>query len=317
MRRPVRSTPAGEHRPVLLDAVLEFLDLQPGDSVADCTLGWAGHSAEMLRRIGPTGRLLGMDLDADNLSRARERLTTIGNPFSLHHSNFAAVQTVLAETGVERVDAVLADLGMSSMQVDDPERGFSYVRDGPLDMRMDRSRGRPASAVLATIEEKELARALREFGDEPDAERVAAALVRARTQSPLERTSHVSRVLMDLQSESGRTQPWRLRPASGKWELHPAARTFQALRILVNRELANLEQLLRVLPALLAPGGRVAIISFHSGEDRLVKAAFRAGEHSGVYDNVSPDPIRASYAERTANPRSRSAKLRVARRKPA
>jgi 16S rRNA (cytosine1402-N4)-methyltransferase len=317
MRRPRRSTPAGQHRPVLLEAVLAALDPQAGDTVVDCTVGWAGHSAELLRRVGPTGRLVGIDLDADNLPRARERLAEVGNPFSLHHGNFAALPTVLAEEGIARVNAVLADVGMSSMQVDDPERGFSYARDGPLDMRMDRSRGRPASLVLATIAEAELARALREYGDEPDAERIAAALVRAREQMPLERTGDVTRAILDLQKESGGKGSWKLRPEPGKWELHPAARTFQALRILVNRELANLEQLLRVLPTLTAPGGRVAVISFHSGEDRLVKAAFRAGLHQGVYEAVSPEPVRATYTERTANPRSRSAKLRHARRKPA
>lgn len=312
-RRPRRSTPAGQHRPVLLEAVLTALDPQPGEAVVDCTVGWAGHSAELLRRVGPTGRLVGIDLDADNLPRARERLTEIGFPFSLHHGNFAALPTVLAAEGISQVNAVLADVGMSSMQVDDPERGFSYARDGPLDMRMDRSRGRPASLVLATIAETELARALREFGDEPDANRIAAALVRAREAAPLERTGDVTRVILEMQKETGGTGSWKLRPAPGKWELHPAARTFQALRILVNRELANLEQLLRVLPTVTAPGGRVAIISFHSGEDRLVKAAFRAGLTRGVYESVSPDPVRANYTERTANPRSRSAKLRHAR----
>jgi 16S rRNA (cytosine1402-N4)-methyltransferase len=317
MRRTRRSTPAGQHRPVLLDAVLAALDIRVGDTVVDCTVGWAGHSVELLRRVGAEGRLVGLDLDADNLPRARERLAEVGFPFSLHHGNFAGLPTVLAGEGLELVDAVLADVGMSSMQVDDPERGFSYARDGPLDMRMDRTRGRPASRVLATIAEADLARALHEHGDEPDADRIAAALVRAREKAPLERTGDVTRVILDLQREAGGKGQWKLRPAPGKWELHPAARTFQALRILVNRELANLEQLLRILPALTAPEARVAVISFHSGEDRLVKCAFRAGLQQGVYEAVSPEPVRATYAERMANPRSRSAKLRWARRKPA
>jgi 16S rRNA (cytosine1402-N4)-methyltransferase len=317
MRRPRRSTPAGQHRPVLLDAVLAALDVRAGDTVVDCTVGWAGHSVELLRRVGPEGRLVGLDLDAENLPRARERLTEVGFSFSLHHANFAALPTVLAEQGIEHVDAVLADVGMSSMQVDDPERGFSYARDGPLDMRMDRSRGRPAWQVLATIPEADLARFLKELGDEPDAARVAAALVRSREERPLERTSDVTRAILDSQKEAGGKGSWKLRPAPGKWEIHPAARTFQALRILVNRELANLEQLLRILPTVTAPGGRVAVISFHSGEDRLVKGAFRDGLHHGVYETVSPEPARATYAERATNPRSRSAKLRWARRKPA
>jgi 16S rRNA (cytosine1402-N4)-methyltransferase len=237
-----------------------------------------------------------------------------GLRFSLHHSNFAALPAILAEEGVSTVHAVLADLGMSSMQVDDAERGFSYVREGPLDMRMDRSRGRSAAQLLATIGQADLARALRELGDEPDAERIAAALVAARQRSPLERTSDITRVIQEAVQSGGEKARWRLHPTPGRWNLHPAARTFQTLRILVNRELANLEQLLRVLPGVLAPGGVAAIISFHSGEDRLVKAAFRDGLRQGIYDAVADEPVRASFAERTANPRARSAKLRWARR---
>jgi 16S rRNA (cytosine1402-N4)-methyltransferase len=314
MRRGPRSTPAGEHVPVLLDEVLAALAPAPGAVVVDCTTGYAGHAVELLRRITPGGRLLGLDLDPDNLPRARPRLEAVADgAFSLHHANFAGIAGVLGEQGIEGIDALLADLGMSSMQVDDPERGFSYARDGPLDMRMDRSRGRPASQVLATISAAELTRALRELGDEPEAERVATLLLAAQRERPLERTGDVARVLLEAAGQGG---GWRLRPAPGRWNLHPAARTFQALRILVNRELANLEQLLRVLPTLLRPGGRAAIISFHSGEDRLVKASFRAGLHAGVYDAVAPEPVRASYAERGSNPRARSAKLRWARRAP-
>jgi 16S rRNA (cytosine1402-N4)-methyltransferase len=311
--RGARSTPAGEHRPVLLDEVLAALDPRPGSVVVDCTVGWAGHAVELLRRAGPTGRLFGIDFDPDNLPRARERLDTLGFPYSLHHGNFAGLQNVLAAEGIAAVDAVLADLGMSSMQVDDAERGFSYVRDGPLDMRMDRSRGRTAAQLLATITEDELARALRNLGDEPDADRIAKAIVVARQSAPIERTADLARIIRTA-TEGDAKHPWRLHPAPGKWNLHPAARTFQALRILVNRELANLEQLLRVLPAVLKPGGRAAIISFHSGEDRLVKAAFRDGLAAGVYQRISPEPIRATFEERNANPRSRSAKLRWAER---
>jgi 16S rRNA (cytosine1402-N4)-methyltransferase len=308
-KRSHRSTPPGQHRPVLLDEVLAALAPRPGEVAVDCTVGWAGHAAELLRLVGPGGRLIGLDFDAENLPRARERLAAVGFPFALHHGNFAGLPAVLAAEGVPAADLLLADLGMSSMQVDDAERGFSYARDGPLDMRMDRSRGRSAAQVLATIAEADLARALRELGDEPEAERVAAALVAARGQRPLERTGDVARVLLEAAGGA-----WRLHPAPGRWNLHPAARTFQALRILVNRELANLEQLLRVLPGCLRPGGRVAVISFHSGEDRLVKAAFREGLHAGVYEAVSPEPVRASWAERQDNPRARSAKLRWTRR---
>ena len=309
--RGQRSTPQGEHRPVLLDAVLAALDPKPGEVVADCTVGRAGHAAELLRAVGPAGLLVGCDFDPDNLPGARERLEAVGHPFRLHHGNFAALPAYLAAEGVEAVDALVADLGMSSMQVDDAGRGFSYVRDGPLDMRMDRSRGRTAAQLLATISEDDLRRALEEYGDEPDAAGVARALVEARGRAPLERTGDLARVLREAAGENA-DAPRRLRPAPGKWDLHPAARTFQALRILVNRELGNLEQLLRVLPSVLRPGGRAAVISFHSGEDRLVKAAFRDGLQAGAYARVAPEPARASFAERAANPRARSAKLRWA-----
>jgi 16S rRNA (cytosine1402-N4)-methyltransferase len=296
-----------------LDEVLALLVPRPNAMVVDCTVGWAGHSVELLRRIGPDGgTLIGLDLDGAHLPQARERLTAVGHPFTLVHSNFAALPAVLAEHGAEKADFVLADLGMSSMQVDDADRGFSYVRDGPLDMRMDRSRGRSAAQLLATIGAKELSEALRDFGDEPEAARIAAAIVAARQTHPLERTGELVRVVREASGNA--KEPWRLHPGRGRWNLHPAARTFQALRILVNRELASLQQLLRVLPECLNSGGRAAIISFHSGEDRLVKAAFRDGLRTSVYGTVSPEPIRATEAERTANPRSRSAKLRWAER---
>jgi 16S rRNA (cytosine1402-N4)-methyltransferase len=296
---------------VLLDEVLAALAPQPGEIAVDCTTGWAGHAIELLQRVGPTGQLIGLDLDADNLPHARARLEAVGYPFGLHQANFAGLPAILAAAGVPAADVLLADLGMSSMQVDDVSRGFSYVRDGPLDMRMDRSRGRTAAQLLATIPEAELAQALRDLGDEPEAERLAAAVVAARQKGPLQTTGEVARVILEA-TQPGR--PWRLHPSRGHWNLHPAARTFQVLRILVNRELANLEQLLRVLPDCLRPSGRAAIIGFHSGEDRLVKAAFRDGQRAGLYAAVSPEPVRASPAERMANPRSRSAKLRWARR---
>jgi 16S rRNA (cytosine1402-N4)-methyltransferase len=296
---------------VLLDQVLAALDVRPGDVVVDCTAGWGGHACELLRRAGPTGRLIALDLDAENLARARPRLEEVGSPFSAHHTNFAGVATVLASEGMDGADALLADLGMSSMQVDDPERGFSYVRDGPLDMRLDRARGRTAAEVLAAISPEELADALREYGDEPDAARIAEAVTRAARAGELQRTTDLARV---VQEAAAAPKQWRPRQGANKWKTHPAARTFQALRILVNRELANLTQLLRVLPAVLRPGGRAAIISFHSGEDRLVKAAFRDGVRAGVYESASDEPVRAGFAEKQDNPRSRSAKLRRARR---
>ena len=312
MRRPhkSRSTLAGEHRAVLLDDVLRILDPRPGMTVVDCTVGWAGHSAELLKRIGPTGTLIGLDMDSENLPRARERLEAVGHPFHLHHANFAGLLQVLAEHNITQVDVLLADLGMSSMQVDDPARGFSYSRDGALDMRMDRSRGRTAAQLLATISADELAAALQNLADEPQAERIAAAVVAGRQISPVTTTKELAKLIQ----QATKQEQWQLHPSQGKWNLHPAARTFQALRILVNRELANLDNLLRILPSCLAYNGKSAIISFHSGEDRLVKSAFRAGLHAGHYRETADEPIRADFSERTQNPRARSAKLRWAQR---
>lgn len=311
-RRPMRrSTPAGSHRPVLLAEVLAALAPRPGGVIVDCTTGYAGHSVEFLRAVQPDGRVIGLDMDPENLERARIALAPVGENFTLVHRNFAAIDTVLGELGIESVDGILADLGMSSMQVDDADRGFSYSRDGPLDMRMDRTRGRTAADLLATISQDELTRALTELGDEPNAEKIAAALVERRQTQPLTRTTELSAVLMEV--VHGVTTH-RVRVSKDRWETHPAARTFQVLRILVNRELNNLDQLLRVAPLLLKPNGTVAIISFHSGEDRRIKAAFRTGEAQGVYSAGSDDPIRPSYEEKGSNPRSRSAKLRWARR---
>src|SRR5262249_22981554 len=283
-------------RPVMLAEVLRVLAPRPGEVAVDATVGWAGHARELLQRVGPQGRLIGFDLDADNLARAREPLAALGLPFVLRHGNFASLPAALAGEGLDGADVLVADLGMSSMQVDDARRGFSYVRDGPLDMRMDRSRGKTAAQVLATIPEGELARALRELGDESEADKVARLIVAARHQKPLERTGDLANLLL-------KGGPWRLHPSPGRWNLHPAARTFQALRILVNRELANLHELLRVLPSCLAPGGKAVIISFHSGEDRRVKTAFRAGHRNGIYSNISQGPLLASWEERANNPR--------------
>ena len=292
----------------MLDEVLDVLDPKPGEVVVDCTIGFAGHAVELLRRVGPGGRLFGFDLDAANLATAREKLAAVGLPFDLHHGNFAGLAAVL----VDGCDCLLADLGMSSMQVDDAQRGFSFARDGPLDMRMDTSRGRTAADLLNTMTEADLAAAFRELGDEPQASQIAAAIVARRSEKPLERTRDLMELVMAAAPVVVSTKPRRGEPTVRQQQIRPVARVFQALRILVNRELANLQELLRVLPWCLRPGGRAAIISFHSGEDRLVKAAFKEGQRTGVYERVSDDPLRPSIGERMDNPRARSAKLRWA-----
>jgi 16S rRNA (cytosine1402-N4)-methyltransferase len=307
-----RSTPPGAHRPVMLDEVLAALDPKPGDVVVDCTLGFGGHAAELLRRAGPTGRLIGLDLDAANLPPARERLAATSSNFELHHANFAGFPAALSAAGLDGCDCLMADLGMSSMQVDDPDRGFSFMRDGPLDMRMDRTRGRTAAELLNTLPADDLTAALRDLGDEPEAEKIAAAIVRHRATRPFERTRELMDLVMEAAPVRVNPTPMKGEPTARQQKIRPTARVFQALRILVNRELANLQELLRVLPWCLRPGGRAAIISFHSGEDRLVKAAFKEGQRTGVYERISEEPVRPSFGERTDNPRARSAKLRWA-----
>jgi 16S rRNA (cytosine1402-N4)-methyltransferase len=311
-KRVRRSTTGGEHTPVLLAEVLAALDPRPGQTVVDCTLGFAGHSLELLKRISPDGLLVATDLDTGNIEPARGKLEALGGLFALHHSNFAGLPGVLAAEGVTHADGLLADLGMSSMQVDDRDRGFSFMRDGPLDMRMDRERGRTCAELLNALSAEELTACFRDLGDEPQAEAIADAIVRRRAESPIARTKEL-RELID-HAAPVRVDRTPGAPPERKQLLGPATRVFQALRILTNRELANLQQLLRVIPTVLRPGGVAAVISFHSGEDRLVKAAFRDGLRGGIYSSVSEDPIRPAFEERQANPRSRSAKLRVAKR---
>jgi 16S rRNA (cytosine1402-N4)-methyltransferase len=229
-----------------------------------------------------------------------------GGRFELFHNNFAALPTVLSQAGVERVDGVLADLGVASPQIDDPGRGFSYRKPGPLDMRMDPTRGRPASELINRIPERELAEALLELGDETDARAIARLVVERRAERPITTTEELMAIVCEARD-------FTIQRAAGA-KLHPAARTFQALRILVNRELANLDRLLTVLPDCLKPGGVAAIISFHSGEDRRVKRAFQDGVRQGIYAEVSREPVVADEAEARANPRARSAKMRWARR---
>ncbi len=299
------------HVPVLLPQVLDVLAPKPGQVIVDCTVGCAGHSAAILQRLGPPeagGRLIGIDLDAANLATAEATLQRVGGRFDLFHTNFAGLPGVLAAAGVEdgRVDAVLADVGIASTQIDDPARGFSYRRPGPLDMRMDATRGEPASTLVNRMSERELAAALLDLGDETDAPRIARLIVERRAAAPITTTQELMAIVCEARD-------FTIERGAGA-KLHPAARTFQALRILVNRELANLDRLLAVLPDALKPGGTAAIISFHSGEDRRVKYAFRDGLRMGIYAAENRDPIIADEAEQQFNKRSRSAKLRWARR---
>jgi 16S rRNA (cytosine1402-N4)-methyltransferase len=287
------------HLPVMVEEVMEALRVREGMTVVDCTVGLGGHSGELLRRIGPSGRLIGLDLDEGNLRRAAEKLNAAN--VLLHHSNFAGITKIL---GMEKVDAVLADLGVASPQIDDPARGFSYREDGPLDMRMDATRGQTAADVVNRMGEEELAKMLWELGDEEDAGEIARLIVERREEGRIERTGELMAIICEARG-------FTIKRAAGA-KLHPAARTFQALRMIVNRELANLQRLLAVISEIVRDGGRAAIISFHSGEDRMVKRAFKEGLEMGIYSQIAREPVIALEEEIRRNARSRSAKLRWA-----
>jgi 16S rRNA (cytosine1402-N4)-methyltransferase len=292
------------HVPVLLAETLEILNPQPGQLVVDCTVGLGGHAVELLKRVSPGGTLVGMDLDPRNLEIARPRLEEAGGTFELHHANFAGLLKVLSG---RTVDGLLADLGVSSPHLDDPARGFSIRKPGPLDMRMDPTRGPTAADLVNRMGEKELADAIYEFGDEGDSRKIARLIVERRRRGRIETTEALTDVICEARRFT------RHRAAGAK--LHPATRTFQALRILVNRELENLDALLAVLPSALKPGGKAVIISFHSGEDRRVKRAFRGAKGAGIYEEIGK-LVRPTEDEARNNPRARSSKMRWAVKSP-
>lgn len=309
--RDGRSTPKGTHVPVLLREVLDQLRPEAGKVLADVTLGHGGHTRAMIDRMAGSGTMVLMDLDGTELARTVASLPATGTKLVPRQGNFAGLPQVLGETGLAGVDGLLADLGVSSMQIDDADRGFSYRRDGPLDMRMDRSRGETAQEILAKIDENTLAESMIELADEPRARHLARAIVARRQTTPFTSTTQLANFCEEALAPPGTS--WRLRQGQA-WVTHPAARLFQTLRLLVNREMSNLRHLLRTLPEVLAPGGTACIISFHSGEDRLIKQAFRDGLRSGIYDAISEEPMVPTDYEKKGNPRSRSAKLRWAHR---
>jgi 16S rRNA (cytosine1402-N4)-methyltransferase len=295
-------TPAGTHVPILLDEVLHALAPRSADVVFDCTLGYGGHT-QALAASG--ARMIATDVDAAELERTVNRLASAGVAVSAHHTNFAGIAKVLAAENITGVDCLLADLGLSSMQLDNPERGFGFKVDGPLDMRMDPARGVPAAQLILDTDEEALAAILHEFGDEQLAERIASELKR----KPPTTTHELSAIVLRAYGYKDGSYSKR-----GARDQHPAARVFQALRVAVNRETENLEHLLRTLPYVLNPGGRAAIITFHSGEERRVRESFRAGLAAGHYSIANTDGVRPSKQEVFDNPRSRSARLFVARR---
>lgn len=299
------STPAGAHVPIMVREILEALAPLPGALILDCTLGWGGHAAELAGAAGPAGRVVALDRDGEELARTEKRLRAAGLALTARRCDYAGARRELDALGLPGVDALLADLGVSSMQLDRPERGMSFKNDGPLDMRMDRSSGLTAAQWLAAASRAEVEDALARYGDEPDAAAIAATLAALAAEGRPPRTTFelASAVTVAKGLGAGR---FRKKDPSAK---HPAARTFQALRIAVNAERESLKRLLADLPSLMRPGGRVALLTFHSGEEALVEAALRAQAARGDWTAPPAPPLRASPEETRENPRARSARL--------
>jgi 16S rRNA (cytosine1402-N4)-methyltransferase len=284
------------HTPVLLQEVLQWLDIKPDGIYIDATLGAGGHSAAIAQRLG-SGRLISLDQDERALELARENLRPWKDRVTLVKSPFSRIAEVAQELGIPKVDGVLADLGVSSMQLDQAARGFSFREAGPLDMRMNAGSELTADEIVNQWSEKEIADLLYREADEHDSRRIAKAIVRAR---PLRDTAHLATTV------AGARKQW------GRQRLHPATKTFLALRIAVNREMEELGQFLSRTPATINPEGRWVVLSYHSREDRLVKRAFQEGERQGMLSVLTRHVIQPSETEQANNPRSRSAKLRCA-----
>jgi S-adenosyl-methyltransferase MraW len=307
-----------EHKPVLLNECIEYLNIRADGIYVDATVGGAGHSSEILKRLGPEGLLIGIDQDAEAIEAAGQRLGKVETEgrYVLYHTNFENIRGILEKQKINSVDGVLMDLGVSSHQLDEGERGFSYQHDAPLDMRMDKSTERDAAWVVNNLSREELTRIIREYGEEKWAPRIAEFIVKYREIQKISTTGQLAEIVKAaIPAAARRTGP------------HPARRTFQAIRIAVNRELEVLEKALNETINLLNPGGRLAVITFHSLEDRIVKQTFRDRAQGCICPPDFPEcvcgrkpeiriitrkPVTASQSELEENPRARSAKLRVA-----
>ncbi|MCQ2452454.1 MAG: 16S rRNA (cytosine(1402)-N(4))-methyltransferase RsmH [Oscillospiraceae bacterium] len=303
------NTPAGTHVPIMVQEILEFLKIQPGQIGLDCTFGYGGHSSKMLEQLQGQGHLTALDADPIESAKSLERLRKLGygeDLLTVENINFAQVDRVAERHGP--FDFVLADLGVSSMQLDNPERGFSYKTDGPLDLRLNPTTGLSAADLLAEIEADDLSALLTENADEPYADAIARTIVSFRKSGKAPETTLQLRAIIERALTMERV------PEKDKKELvkKTCARCFQALRIEVNKEYEVLYELLSKLPAAVKPGGRVAILTFHSGEDRLVKQAFKQGLKEGLWSSVATEVIRPSAKECSDNPRAKSTKLRWA-----
>jgi 16S rRNA (cytosine1402-N4)-methyltransferase len=293
------------HTPVLVDEVLSFLSPHSDGIYVDATLGEGGHAEAILEASAPHGRLVGIDRDAEVLAIARQRLERFGARLHVVHGHAAAMRDILEELHIPAVDGILLDLGVSSYQLETAERGFSFVREGPLDMRMDRSGELTAADLLNTLDEVGLVTMIQGYGEERWARRIARAIVRARRLAPLQTTRDLAALVTQV-----------IPPAARRPRIHPATRTFQALRIAVNQELTALHGTLSDAASCLSWGGKLCVIAYHSLEDRIVKRTFQTlerqgGDAAGRVQVLTRKPVTVSTAERHSNPRARSAKLRV------
>jgi len=294
---------SGRHVSVLLKETIDFLRVRPGGTYVDCTLGLAGHAAAVARLLGAQGHLIGFDRDPEALALAKEKLDAVSAELGSQAPKITLVaeafSSIASHVKPASLDGLLADFGVSSLQIDQARRGFSFQADGPLDMRMDTRSGPTAEQVVNEADERELADLIYEYGEERRSRRIARAIVRGR---PVTTTGQLARIAASAA------------PPMKQGHIHPATRTFQALRIYVNRELDEIKALLEAAPRLLKPSGRLAVISFHSLEDRIVKDSLREGAHQGAWEILTRKPVTAGEEETDRNPRSRSAKLRAAER---
>ncbi len=295
------------HTPVLRGEVVQLLSPAGRRLLVDCTIGLGGHAEALMQAAGQEALLIGLDVDEANLRLTRQRLSAFGDRVRLFCENFTELRSVLAETGAKAADAILADLGVASSQLTDAARGFSFAVEGPLDMRLDREQERTAGELVNTLGEKALAEVIYTYGEERYSRRIARAIVEARKDHRIATTTELAGIVTGAYPAAAR---------KARRGVHPATRTFQALRIAVNNELNNLESLLEMLPDVLTVGGRAAVISFHSLEDRRVKQAFAKKAATDAAALLTKKPITPTAEEIAGNPRSRSAKLRGIERLP-
>ncbi len=295
------------HKPVMLNEVISMLNPGKGDIIVDATIGAGGHSCEILKMIEPDGLLIGIDKDAEILKMAGRYLSKISDSYKLYQADYVDLDYILNKLEISKVQGILLDLGVSSLQLDSVERGFSFIKEGPLDMRMDRSQGKTAEDLLKRLSEKEMADIFWRYGDEGRSRRIAKAIVQERkTGAEIKTTTQLSKIV-----EKALYTPKKYQK---KRKIHPATRVFQALRIAVNDELKSLEHFLNNVCEFLASGSRIVVISFHSLEDRLVKSAFRMGQDASSLEILTKKPLSPLDSEIRENVRARSAKLRAAER---